>query len=69
MLIINKENFTPEIHCSKDQLKYSIYMHITDIMIHFWKTFTRKNCLAYFFVKLEPGKRSLAVSSIDFFSL
>jgi len=37
MLIINKENFTPEIHCTKDQLNYSMHMHITDIMIHFWK--------------------------------
>jgi len=48
MLIINKGNFTLEIHCSKDQLNYSIYMHITDIMIHFWKTLARINCLAYF---------------------
>lgn len=37
MLIINKENFTLEIHCTKDQLNYSVRMHITDIMIHFWK--------------------------------
>lgn len=37
MLIINKENFTLEIHCTKDQLNYSMRMHITDIVIHFWK--------------------------------
>lgn len=36
MLIISKENFTLEIHCTKDQLNYSVRLHTIDIMIHFW---------------------------------